>query len=430
MNLLDEIDQDPETKSRFGIRKLRLQRFRTFASAQAAFSAHGINLVIGPAGSGKTAVLEALAMVLSQILDGTGAGAAAGPTAADVRDAPGPDEVAGAHPCRVSATVEIQESGGNWSWTLAEGAAQAAARRPKDRPDDGGLRPVAAFYREDSFMPRQLASGAGDDPLDAGRSFAATLEWLKSGPDALWDEEEYRPDKDVVPAVPMGLLNCALKIVFREEFEKAFWNPDRTQLLFVRRNRARPARLDELGGLRFWVCLLADLMRRVWQANPGRTLKELRDVPAIVLIDGFERGLDAVLQHRAAANLSYLLFHGQFIAATDSPMVVGEIRPGRVQLIAAGPKGSRIKAARVADGYSCDEILVNTMDSIAHSEKVEDLFRQFRMFMRQNALMFARDCLQEIEYEHADDSFALRQAYDKLFDKYASGVKDRTDELW
>ena len=110
------------------------------------------------------------------------------------------------------------------------------------------------------------------------------------------------------------------------------------------------------GGERSMLAMVLDLTRRLAQANP-EVEDPAAEASAIVLIDDIELHLHPVWQRRIVANLTRTFPKCQFIATTHSPQVIGEVEHERIQIIAEDQVYSPLYSYGVDSSRVLEEIM-------------------------------------------------------------------------
>ncbi|MBK8215422.1 MAG: AAA family ATPase [Myxococcales bacterium] len=309
---------------------LSLTDFRGFASLDLTFEPD-VTVLVGVNGAGKTSILDAIAMMLSQVhaLHREGAWTDAHPRRRDVR--------LGATVARVTVGVSQGNETGSWTATSDPSASIQGAI-----PAKSGSPPLALYFptnRSALDIPSRIhasedetafdAFAAYDGALEDGASnFRGFFEWYRREED-LENEERLRPPAD-------GVLHARLSFV-REAIERLF--PGGKSLRIER----RPQRMViERGGETLDVsqlsdgekCLVAmagDLARRMVQIAPDDPAPLEREV--IVLVDELELHLHPGLQRQILGRLRAAFPNAQLVVSTHSPQVLSSVHRRSVRLL-------------------------------------------------------------------------------------------------
>ena len=139
--------------------------------------------------------------------------------------------------------------------------------------------------------------------------------------------------------------------------------------------------LDELsGGGRVMVALVADLARRMMQANPDHGL----DSPAIVLIDELDLHLHPKWQARVIDDLMGTFPNAQFIVSTHSEQIISAIPTELVRAIRTGVDGVRSYRIGDLEGASYDRALEDGMGlDRRRPEPYQNLLDEYRAMVEE-----------------------------------------------
>ena len=357
------------------VARLELANLRAIEAAEFRFRP-GFNLVAGANGVGKTTVLDALAVCLSDVVGRA--------NALRVRDARfGIEDIRkGADALDVACGLESGEDGGRHLYALHK-----PRERARDTPEKAGFvgdappfasgaepegRPLAVLFSTDRAVPseRAPAKGAAAGGVEAAFSGALSGRELRLGELAAWIRvlEALRPERPVVQRLLDALEDAVRRFLpgfrnLRVSGEGAGGN----LLLIDRGAAALPVRTLS-DGERGVLALALDLTRRLAQANP-----DMRDpaaeAEAVVLIDEIELHLHPAWQRQIVANLAAAFPKCQFIATTHSPQVIGEVEHDRIQIVADG----QVYAPSHSFGVDSSRVLEEIMGAEPRTEEVAAL---------------------------------------------------------
>lgn len=367
------------------IHSLTVQNFRCFGQATFDFSP-GFNLFVGINGSGKSSLLKAVVASLATPLNGLGKKTVwLHDQEANARlalvELKGRVRYERCYPVRLEVTGELggqarswwMEQAGpghnqnEWEHTIFSALTQMAAHIAQGK--EGALPVVVCYSAERQWnlvgIGADTAVRQQDSRLDAYVSWedasldmkgletwvvAKSLERLEalsdSGPvlsDLPVDELDL-VNRAVVAAVP-GAKGLRYDIKYR-------------RLVLDWENTASTP-FDTLSdGQRGMVALVADIARRMCLLNPQLGDAVLSQTPGIVVIDELDMHLHPAWQRRLPSVLKETFPAVQFIAASHSPQIIGELAASEVWLMRdAQVLGNPQRALGLSSGEVLEELM-------------------------------------------------------------------------
>lgn len=313
---------------------LSLTDFRGFASLDLTFEPD-VTVLVGVNGAGKTSILDAIAMMLSQVHKAHALGRT--PDKFEVHPT---DRRHGSERSLVRLAVTI-DGGVEELETLRWARAQNPDRHQSEALSlrHGAPPPLAVYFptnRSALDIPARIHASEDETVFaayngaleDGASNFRGFFEWYRREED-LENEERLRPPAD-------GVLHARLSFV-REAIERLF--PGGKSLRIER----RPQRMViERGGETLDVsqlsdgekCLVAmagDLARRMVQIAPDDPAPLDREV--IVLVDELELHLHPGLQRQILGRLRAAFPNAQLVVSTHSPQVLSSVHRRSVRLL-------------------------------------------------------------------------------------------------
>ena len=151
-------------------------------------------------------------------------------------------------------------------------------------------------------------------------------------------------------------------------------------------------------GERSTLVLVLDIARRLSLANPA-VKDPIRNGEGIVLIDEIDLHLHPKWQRKVAKNLCKTFPKCQFIAATHSPQVLGEVMPGQVQMLKIGKVGKvgNVGTPARSLGVDSNRILEDIMNAPPRSQSVERKVRRITKLVDDERREEALDAIEELE---------------------------------
>jgi predicted ATP-binding protein involved in virulence len=326
--------------------KLTLQNFRCFEHKEVEFSEQ-FNVLVGDNGSGKTAVLDALAMGLFSIVAISETNGQTVPLHARVseddirlisRPSKGVPIVERQHPARVACETIVFDSPFSWMVDGSETPDERAripgilARDLMDRAQQSVSVPLPAiaYYGTDRLCDHSLQTDETEGPTSRSSGYSGCLEalagerrflpWFKTLELAqLQEGTELTPLVSVKRAVMSCLGNCS----------NVFWHVRSNELTIQWADgSSMPYRMLS-HGQRNMLAMVADIAWRTATLNPNLD-DPVAETPGIVLIDEIDLHLHPKWQRRVVDDLRRTFPLVQFIATTHSPFIVQGLRPGEL----------------------------------------------------------------------------------------------------
>ncbi|MCL2524443.1 MAG: AAA family ATPase [Betaproteobacteria bacterium] len=145
-------------------------------------------------------------------------------------------------------------------------------------------------------------------------------------------------------------------------------------------------------GQRALICLVADIARRICLLNPQLGKEVIRQTPGVVLIDELDVHLHPRWQRRIVNGLKAAFPAVQFIAASHSPQILGELQPEEIILLCEGGTSH----PQVSYGLDSSQVLKEIMGASARNLDVEKELKQLFVETESNRLAEAKHLLDEL----------------------------------
>lgn len=423
------------------IDRLDLENFKKFTEQTFDLHPH-FTLLVGENGSGKTSVLDALAVAASIWLvwapDSTLPGGRR-IFSGDIRLEP---ELKGdrtqfqeRRPVIVRALGQIGDHR-DVSWTRQIRADQKRAsnteakqaldyvREIYDRDSAGEqvLCPVLAYYGAGrAWLPSNERIPGEPKTNGPARRWAAFYgcftEKIHFGELRKWFHREttaagnrggrMRPGFEVVRR---AILACV------PDADAIWFDSDREQIVLSIGGNAQP--FDNLSaGQRMMMALVADLAIKAVTQNafllPPDELgpedeplpRVLQQTPGLVLIDELDVHLHPRWQRRVATDLKATFPNLQFVCTSHSPQVIGEVKPEELRLLDDG-----VTTPKRSFGIDSSRILEEVMDAKPRNESVDTQLRKLFALIDQEDFDAARTVLHQVEAELGPDDPEITRA--------------------
>jgi predicted ATP-binding protein involved in virulence len=202
------------------------------------------------------------------------------------------------------------------------------------------------------------------------------------------DYKAYRSKKESVHAqiVKDAMRDCVPGV------EELFYDGGMATLLFRRKSEWIDfKRLSE--GQRNVAALVGDIAWKAAQLNPQLGARALTETPGIVLIDELDMHLHPEWQRMIVRKLQAIFPEIQFICATHSPQIVGEVPAVEVRLLEDGDDYPSPRAK----GIDSNRILEEVMGSSSRREEDEKLIRDLSIAIDDEDFQKAEQLLGELK---------------------------------
>ena len=329
--------------------ELHIQNFRGFREQTFRFSDQ-FTVLIGDNGTGKTAILEALAVGVGSFLLGIDRMSSRTIQPDEIRRVKYHVEEGDAgwvepqFPVSVSCAGVVSEREAEWSrsiegeggHTTTKDARQIVeiARDLQQMVRDGRqvLLPLIAYYgtgrlwlqkRKRSIQPMKPGSRSRGyaECLDPASNEGMFLRWCKQMEMGALQRKKPIPALDAVRA---AIATCM------DNWDSVYYDVLRDELVAsLADGRILPFRMLS-DGVRNMLGMAADIAHRAALLNPHLGKKAARETPGVVLIDEIDLHLHPKWQRRAVDDLRRAFPKIQFVATTHSPFIIQCLRAGEL----------------------------------------------------------------------------------------------------
>jgi predicted ATP-binding protein involved in virulence len=401
--------------------QLRINDFRGIREMVLDFDEQ-LNVLVGVNGSGKSSILDCLAICLSWMLNRIRTPNASGRhfSETDIRN----------QATYAQAEIHIQISDLPCQWTIVK------SRKGQTKPSESNfldLRnlvevvrsevprnpqlslPLAVYYdihRAVLDIPLRIRKRASlDDPLSsydgaldsASTQFRTFFAWFREREDVENERFRLQVPSDDAAALRRNrsLPGDDLQLTAVRQAIHAFLPGFST--LRVRRSPLRMTlskgreelRVDQLSdGEKCLLAMVGDLARRLAIANPSS--KTPLQERAIVLIDEIDLHLHPKWQRMVVRKLTKTFPKCQFVITTHSPQVLGEVQARCVRMLFTDPKrGLVCSIPNQALGLDTSEILEELMGTASRNPETADMLAEIFRFIDRD------------EFEHAKTQIAV-----------------------
>ncbi len=411
------------------IDRLHIENFKKYANQEFDFHPQ-FTLLVGDNGSGKTTILDALAVAAGVWLvdapDSTLISSGRNILQTEVRLEPEGRgdriQFSDRRPVVVKATGKIGEHENvEWARQINPDGIRTSNLKAKE-----ALAHVKDIYARDAAGERLLCPVLAY--YGAGRAWIASNERVKdaksNGPARRWGAfydcfnerirfaelqkwflaesiergnraGKWRPGFE---AVRRAVLRCV------PGAEDVWFSTDREQIVLSINGNAQPFG-NLSAGQRMMLALIADLAIKAVTQNafllPPDELghddeplpRVLRETPGVVLIDELDVHLHPIWQRRVATDLKATFPGIQFICTSHSPQVIGEVKPEEVRVLDAG----EVTTPTRTFGIDSDRVLDELMDGSSRNQQVKERLSELATAIDREDFPKSEQLLKEVE---------------------------------
>jgi predicted ATP-binding protein involved in virulence len=400
--------------------RLHIQNFRCYEDATFDFQP-GFNLVVGVNGSGKTSLLQAVAVSFIEF------GNAMKPSQTSLKNEDirfvidrfdGRSRYERKFPLLVHGMGDVFEAT-EWVMKRDGEALPHLVDSIFDAEKDKVLQkinlaiqvdlPVLAFYRSDRRW-----QGAGVTAEFAAQHrvsrFDGYINWFDAVAD-LRDFESWLIGKtlermqNLLDTKPVSLdfedelawVNSAIEIAVPKARNLRY--DLRLQSLLIDIDDQKTIPFNELSdGQRGMVALFADIARRMCILNPHMGKDVLKNTSGVVIIDELDIHLHPAWQRNIVPALKEAFPKVQFIAASHSPQIIGSLKPEEVIVLNNGDASH----PRVTYGLDSSSVLEEVMGVTQREPEIEKLLSELFSTLEDNDLKKAKVQLEALKKKAPD----------------------------
>lgn len=414
------------------IDSIRLVNYRCHKDLPVKFSS-GFNVLVGANGSGKTSILKGLRDCIGgltmyfNLRHGQSHPfqdpADARISVADVNDR---RRFEPCYPIELIATGQAFGTRIEWSWKKSGSIDQPlisgnppgtvwVSQRPLPNSSDETLHktlPIAVFYSAnrrwlqgapselEAATERHARADGYERWWDASLDSSALAGWMISKSlERMQTSSELGILFDSVADDELSLVNSALagaidglkglRYDMKQRGLLVEWNEQS-------KKRTVPTLYENLSdGQRAVISLVADIARRMCLLNPHLGNDVLKNTPGIVLIDELDMHLHPKWQRMITNGLKTAFPEVQFIVASHSPQILGELTPEEIILLS--PLG--ITHPKVSYGVDSSRVLEEIMGASSRPLAIEEKLSNLFIALERNQLDSAREQLEELKKE-------------------------------
>lgn len=389
---------------------IHLTNYRCYEDREVKFRP-GFNAVVGVNGSGKTSLLKGICESLAAFFSSaTAAGFLPLDRHEDVRlrvvNTAGRYWFEPQYP--VTLSVNAAALGAEWRWTLTKpnqvGYADFSGRYPSMiREYINAVFPLKTFYRAhrhwNQARPDEMLAATRkneradgyDKWHDASLGASALQGWvIAKCLERLQTSSETGVSFDDIVDDELALANAALGVAIGDVKGLRYDLKQKSLLVEWKHQpgeKRDPTAFENLSdGQRAVIGLVTDIARRMCLLNPQLGSDVTAKTPGVVLIDELDIHLHPGWQRILVNGLKTAFPMLQFITATHSPQILGELQPEEIIMLRPGGTAH----PQVSYGLDSSKVLEEIMGAPARSPAVEEALSDLFEALERNDLNAAR----------------------------------------
>lgn len=414
------------------IDQLEVTNFRCFEHLTLSDLHPEFNVLIGDNGSGKTALLEALAVAVGGWIQRLSGFPMPDVRAEDIRLVGrriGSGTTFEAQtPLHTIARGTTDGHKVNWSRALVSQDGSQASRSLNEhlrtlanemaravRDFEPVTLPLAAYYgsgrfwssssdeAEDNSLPTQLELSRMEgyhDSLMAQTGPGRLARWLAYQDYVAYQEKQESP-------VFRAVLSAMQKMV--ERATDVRFDAKRLEIVVEFEGGAVHPFAHLSDGQRNMLALAGDIAMRMARLNPQFDADVLKKTPGVVLIDELDLHLHPRWQRHVVEDLRRTFPKVQFVTTTHSPQIISEVQPESVMILTKD--GDRLIAYKAHQAYGLDTngVLQRLMDDPGRPLPAQEKIDQVDDAIEEGDLDQARDLVEDLRRMlHGDDPEVVR----------------------
>lgn len=374
------------------IQELYMENFHGFENRHIAFSKQ-FTVLVGDNGTGKTAVLDGLAIALGSFLSGLN-----GVQSRHIRR----DEIfrkiymhGGLSDIQMQFPVRIKSKGnidGNileWSRSVNGKQGSTTSRDAKSIMEYASslqkavsngepvILPVISYYGTGRLWVQKNERNEIKRTIDRLEGYSYCLDPASNEKHFLRWMEKMTYIELQRKETPLALIAVRNAIsVCMKKWKTLEFDVDSQELRALEfNNRAIPFRLLS-DGVRNTLGLVADLAHRMAQLNPALGERVVQETPGVVLIDELDLHLHPSWQRRIVADLKRTFPKIQFITTTHSPFIIQSLDDGELRRLHEKDDDEVVMSDEFVN-RSIEDITESVMeiDHVQRSEKLNEMYR-------------------------------------------------------
>lgn len=431
------------------IKELQLQNFHGFESRHLELSEQ-FTVLVGNNGTGKTAILDGLAIALGSFLSGF-----KGVKSRHIRKDEifqkqfilnGKLDIQEQYPVRVQATGAVDEDTFTWSREINGEGGATTSKNAKDIMDYASklqqqvregmdvILPVISYYgtqrlwiqkdERASKLKHNRLEGY-EHCLEPTSNIKHFINWIEHMTYIQLQEGKPLP---ILPAVTNAVAQCM------DDWASIEYSV-RLNELIVKKDNGEMLSFNLLSdGYRSVIGLVADLAHRMAMLNPMLGEEVCTVTPGVVLIDEIDLHLHPKWQRKIVTDLKRVFPKVQFITTTHSPFIIQSLEPNELRKLEL-EDDNEIVPSEAFFRKSVEDITEQVMgiDEVQRSEKLHEMYKVAQQYYKLLNEGIPEDDEQVQELKNKLDELEGRYSEDVAFyaflkmERIAAGLGDQNE---
>ncbi|WP_281883488.1 AAA family ATPase [Paenibacillus sp. YYML68] len=382
------------------IHELKMENFHGFEKREITFS-NQFTVLIGDNGTGKTAVLDGLAIALGSLLSGFD-----GVHSRHIRKDEvhrktfiqgGLSDIQLQYPVKISCCGTVEGELKTWSRALNGKHGTTTSKEAKSIMDyanslqkkvsrgDPVVLPLISYYgtgrlwvqkrERNDFKIRTDRLGGYSFCLDPASSEKHFTRWMEKMTYIELQKKQRKQELPILEAVRNAISVCM------KNWKTIEFDVDSEEIRAIREDGTiLPFRMLS-DGVRNMIGMIADIAHRMAQLNPGLEANALSETPGVVLIDELDLHLHPKWQRTIVNDLKRTFPRIQFIVTSHSPFIVQSLEEGELRRLQEVDDDEEVISEKFVN-KSIEDISESAMgiDGVQRSDKLNEMYKVAQVY--------------------------------------------------
>lgn len=378
---------------------IHIENFKGIQEADFIFSKF-MNLIIGNNGTGKTSILESIAVVLGGFLAGIQGVNTIHFSKDEIRCenqllGTGSNNIIYRTPIKVEANMIIDGEEFHFIRQKKSVSSSRSTIEPRDIckkaesmvSDSKSILPIISYQSfsrisnqkkdkwEDPFLGDFSRVIGYTDCLEEASNTKLLTNWCKR-----MDHISWQQDKEIVEyEVVKHAVAQFMQVMMEKEDIRIFYDKRTEELMYACGSEQLPLRLLS-SGFRTLLGMVLDIAYRMAVLNPGLLENIVSSTPGVVLIDEIDMHLHPNWQWRVVKALQTTFPKVQFIATTHSPIIMASCKDENMIILNPIDQfldmPSEVIQRNTVKGWQINDVLEQCMDSDCRDPETAEMLKQ------------------------------------------------------